>query len=84
MSRYFFHIDYGELTRDEDGTLFPSHNAARAAAVNLLGELLRDEGDQFWGKPNVTITVADEAGVTLWTLTVEGESSGANIHRLER
>jgi hypothetical protein len=70
MSRYYFHIEYGEYSPDMVGTEFASHAAARTAAVTLLGELLRDKRDAFWAKPDVVVTVTDELGLTLWTLSV--------------
>ncbi|THD77915.1 MAG: hypothetical protein E7812_12015 [Phenylobacterium sp.] len=72
MDRYFFHIDYGETSRDLEGTVLPNPDAARTAAVHLLGEVLRDTADEFWAKPDVTVTVTDDADLTLWTLTVAG------------
>ena len=72
MDRFFFHIDYGETTRDDVGTELPNLQAARSAAVELVGEMLRDQRDQFWAKPDLTVTVADARNLTLWTLTVTG------------
>ena len=72
MDRYFFHIDFGEVTRDEDGTELPSLLAAKAATVHLVGELLKDEGDAFWAKPDLTVTVTDASNLTLWTLSATG------------
>lgn len=77
MERYFFHIDYGVLEHDGEGTPFPSLADARANAVALLSELLRDAGDEFWAKPNITITVTDAAGLVLWTLDASGQASAA-------
>ncbi len=77
MERYFFHIDYGERSYDEEGTLFVSLDAARNAAVMLLGELLRDEADTFWAKPDITITGTDAKGLVLWSLMAMGTASGA-------
>ncbi len=77
MERYFFHVEYGEHFHDVSGTLLPTPAAARSAAVSLLGEMLRDEGDRFWSKPDVIVTVTDASGLTLWTLTAYGRESGA-------
>lgn len=77
MQRYFFHIDYGEPQPDAEGTLYPSLKAAREAAVLLFGEVLRDQGDAFWEKPNITLTVTDERGLVLWGLETVGSASAA-------
>ncbi len=77
METFYFHIDYGALERDEVGTPCTSLIEARSNAVALLGELLRDSGDDFWAKPNVTITVTDASGLVLWVLETSGHASAA-------
>lgn len=77
MERFFFHVAYGETSLDNEGVLLPSLGAARAAAVTLVGDMLRDEGDRFWIKPDLTVTVADSEARTLWTLSVTGQAAGA-------
>lgn len=72
MARYFFHIEYGDHLRDPEGTELSSPAAARAEAVALLGYLLADEGDSFWTKPNVKVTVTDQSGRSLWTIETLG------------
>jgi hypothetical protein len=82
MDRYFFHIDYGETSRDDEGTELPNLGAARNAAVNLVSELLRDDGDTFWVKPDLTVTVADATGLVLWRIETLGSASAATVsHR---
>ena len=73
MNRYFFHINYGELSRDVTGTELSSLTEAKASAVAMLGEMLRDEAAAFREKPDLTITVADENDLTLWAVTVMGQ-----------
>ncbi len=75
MELYFFHVEYGEYFQDLSGTPLPSPTAARSAAVSLLGEILRDESDRFWSKPEVTVTVTDSKGLTLWTLSTSGREA---------
>jgi hypothetical protein len=77
MERFFFHIEYGELSRDAEGTELANLAEARKAAVRFLGELLCDEGDQFWDKPNITITVEDVDGLVLWRIDTLGTASTA-------
>lgn len=79
MARYFFHIDYGEYIPDMEGVVLPSANAARAEAAALVSRLLGDEGDRFWAKPNIRITVTDEWGLSLWSIETRGfETSTAD------
>lgn len=81
MPRFFFHIDYGEHSQDREGTVLSDVWAARRSAVSLLGELLCDQGDRFWEKPNITITVEDSSEVVLWTVEAMGTaSSRARAH----
>lgn len=72
LALYFFHIDYGDYLPDMEGTELPSPAAARAGAVALLGRLLSDEGDSFWQKPNIRVTVTDEWGVSLLSVETRG------------
>ena len=37
--------------------------------------MLKDQGDAFWTEPDVTVTVPDDVGLTLWTLEVIGTAS---------
>ena len=75
MGRYFFHIDYGETSLDIEG----SELADLGAAVNLVSELLRDEGDRFWAKPDLTVTVADAEGLVLWRIETVGSAPAATL-----
>ena len=51
--------------------------AARDQAVIYLGELLKDEDGRFWDEPELSITVKDAAGLTLFCLDVIGRSAPA-------
>lgn len=69
-------------SRDPDGRVAPAmtlrnSDAARDQAVMFLGELLRDEDGRFWDEPELTITVQDAAGRTLFCLDVVGRSAAA-------
>lgn len=75
MKRYFFHIQYGELFRDGEGTLLPDLKAAQRNAAELLGRMLIDESDSFWDKPNITVTVTDQHDLVLWSLETMGVGS---------
>jgi hypothetical protein len=42
MSRYFFHTEGNHLHTDEEGTDLPTLYAARAEAMQMAGEMLRE------------------------------------------
>ena len=44
--------------------------AAQIEAVRALGELLADNGAEFWSAGDLTMSVADDAGVVLFTLNL--------------
>lgn len=69
LPRYFFHIHDGADLPDDEGTDLPNLDAARNDAVRLSGEMLRDSGGSFWNSGEWSVEVADEAGLTLFTLT---------------
>lgn len=78
MPRYFFNTQNGRLFVDEEGTELPDLSAARAAAVRLAGEVLRDEGEAFLCTSAWHLDVADETGSVLFSLDVlaSGASTG--------
>jgi hypothetical protein len=77
MDRFFFHIELGGYDTDEEGTEYANLGEARAAAVSLLGEILRDKGDAFWEKPQASVTVTDKKGVVLWKIETVGSEAAA-------
>ncbi|WP_374468562.1 hypothetical protein [Phenylobacterium sp.] len=77
MQTFYFHVQYGEHSVDREGTELPSLQAAQRAAVELLGRMLIDEGDAFWSKPNITVTVEDARGLVLWSIETLGLASPA-------
>ena len=46
--------------------------AALEPAARLVGEILRDKGDEFRAKLDLTVTVTDPNDLTLWTVNVAG------------
>lgn len=85
MGRYFFHVDYGQHFADGEGLDLEDLQTARRESVRLLGEMLRDEADGFWAKPDILVTVTDKNNLTLWTLSAFGvEASSASVARPKR
>jgi hypothetical protein len=70
-----FHIIDGEETRDAEGTVLAGISEARAEAVVLSGELLRDLGGKFWNNGEWQVRVEDEAGDKVCALTFSADRS---------
>jgi hypothetical protein len=75
VSRYHFHVVDGSAQVDEEGTELADVNAAKAEAVRLAGEVLRDtaHGD-IWALEEWKLVVNDspspESDRTYFTLTL--------------
>ena len=76
--RSFFHIENGSVIMDSDGIDLPDVESARAEAVALIADVLRDgEASDLWNDHPLRVWVTDEpngAGKTLLTLHVTGQS----------
>ena len=77
MPRYFFHTEDGTCARDELGTELADDHAARNEAVVVLAELVKENPDEFWSDAAFTLTVTDEAGLTLYILDLAATASPA-------
>lgn len=69
---YFFQVQGNGHLPDEEGSVLPSPEAARAAAATLMGELLKDADGEFWKGAEWQMQVVDEQGVTVCVLIVKG------------
>jgi hypothetical protein len=76
MPRYFFHIWDPEKLTDEDGTPLANREEARAHAITIAGELLRDAGRKFWSGKEWRLLVTDETGANVWRVRFLVEDSG--------
>jgi hypothetical protein len=74
VPRYFFHVHDSVDMIDQDGTEFSNREEARAEAVVVAGEMLRDVGGRFWNSPDWRIWVTDEAGQTVCALNFSAEN----------
>jgi hypothetical protein len=77
MARYFFHTDNGDHLEDELGTDLPNLEAARAAASKLICEMVSEGVIDIWPNGGLTVTVADEGGLTLAVLEVSATTTMA-------
>ena len=75
MPRYFFHIIDGEEIIDEEGTVLPGMDEARAEAIVLSGEMLRDAGGKFWNNGAWQLRGFVEAGEKVCALTFAADRS---------
>ena len=79
MPRYLFHVRTNGSDLDSEGMVLPDMAAARAAGLKLAGGILS------YGPPveanDWRIEVADEAGLTLFTIRTILTESPAVPHR---
>ena len=69
MARFFFHV---ESNHDQEGFELSSIADAKREAAIYAGRLLADTADTFWPNAELTVSVADETGLTLFTIAVNG------------
>ena len=62
MPRYFFHVIDGKEMLDTVGTVLAGEAEARAEAIVVSGEMLKDLGGTFWNHGEWQVRVVDEAG----------------------
>ena len=77
--RYFFDTQNGGFHADPHGTNYPSTDAARQEATMFAGEILRDNPDEAWENNELIVTVKDEHGLILFTVTVLTHTSSATM-----
>lgn len=62
VPRYFFNVHDGQSELDVEGSEFDTNDAARLTAVQLAGEILRDEGHRQKLGDAWYVEVLDDAG----------------------
>ncbi len=73
MPRYFFHVQDGYPSRDEDGTELPDVYTAQSEAISTSGEILRDMGAKFWDGTEWRMEVAGERSQIFFVLHFSAE-----------
>lgn len=73
MPRYFFHVADGRDLPDFEGTALAGPDEARAQALRMAGEILRDEGMRFWQGAEWRMQVTDEMRQLVFTLRFSAE-----------
>ena len=77
MPRYFFHVEDGLSTRDNEGIELSDVFMAQEEAIRLSGELLREMGAKFWDGTAWSLTVTDATGRVLFTLRFSADKGTA-------
>ena len=70
MPRYYFHIEDSSNVPDTLGMDLPSLAAAKCEAVRYASKLICDEAQGFWDAGEFQMTVADEKGLTLFSINL--------------
>ena len=73
MPRYFFHVIDGKEMLDTVGTVLAGEAEARAEAIVVSGEMLKDLGGAFWNNGEWQVRVEDEAGNKVCALTFSAD-----------
>jgi hypothetical protein len=74
MPRYFFHTEHQP---EPECRVLESLAEAKCEAVKLAGRTICDGADVFWDAMDWRMTVANEAGLTLFMLTFFGTEAAA-------
>jgi hypothetical protein len=77
VPRFYFHTQDGHAVPDSGGVELVDIASARAQAVAMTGEMLRDLGDRFWGSESFSLTVTNSDHLTLFTILVAAVNSPA-------
>jgi hypothetical protein len=76
MPRYFFNVSNGQDLRDGQGLELPNDAAARLAALEAAGEMLRELGLGLWDHESLSLQVVDETGAQICRLRFAAELDG--------
>ena len=68
MARYYFNVDDGSDLPDTLGMELSSLAAAKCEALRYASRLICDEAQRFWDAGELQMTVADEKGLTLFSI----------------
>ena len=73
MPRFFFDINDGQRSPDEEGTVLKDASEARQQAIMTAGAIIRDDVDLVSNGAVWSMTVADERGTILCRLRFTAE-----------
>ncbi len=73
MPRYYFHVRDGIDSFDAEGTECATPADARAQALRTAGAILVESSASFWRHPHWQMSVVDDAGAPVLTLTLRAQ-----------
>jgi hypothetical protein len=79
VPRYYFHIQTDTRTNDDEGIELAGPVEARRQAIKTCGQMMQDCPEGFWGSRPWSVTVTDAAGLVLWDIYIDGNSSAATL-----
>jgi hypothetical protein len=79
MPRYYFHLTSGHENLDKEGLDLASLPMARCRAVTMIAEVLCGSPESYWEHECYRVTVADETGLTLFSVEMNSTDSPAMI-----
>ncbi|MEI9889968.1 MAG: hypothetical protein WDN45_04395 [Caulobacteraceae bacterium] len=70
MPRYFFNVQDGVAVDDREGAECVDLGDARGEAVRRVAAMLGERTDEFWRDAYWKLSVADERGLTLFSIEI--------------
>lgn len=78
MPRFYFDVRDGVSISDTEGTELEDVRAARIAAAKLAAGILADGAEAVWAYGELIVSVRDETGLVLFTVsTVTADAAAA-------
>jgi hypothetical protein len=77
VPRFYFHTETDVRVTDTKGQEFPGYEEARREAIRTCGQMMREAAEAFWGSRPWNVSVTNEAGLIMWEIYVDGQTSAA-------
>ena len=74
MPLYYFDVSNGSEESDDDGIELAGLDEARSQAVQLIGEMLRFDGNPVWDGHGLKLVVSDASRSPLFSVNVTASS----------
>ena len=84
MARYYFHIEDGSNISDTLGMELSSLAAAKCEALRYASRVICDDAERFWDAGEFQMIVANESGLTLFSLALSLTAVDAPAIRMAR
>jgi hypothetical protein len=76
MPCYYFHVIDSRAIIDTEGTEYPNLEKARFVAIETAGSIIKSEGMAAWHNNVWRMSVADDAGVVVFSLDFAADNHG--------